>query len=360
MLAPRALAAAGCLFLIWAAPGAAQHAPSPALKDAVDSMVKSDGAPGVIALVWRDGRIVHRLQAGNIEDDQPLPVASASKWMAGALVMALVDDGLIKLDEPISRYLSDVPPDAAAITLRQLLSFTSGQGGLAGLEDVRQPPDIALGESARRILARPLSSKPGTVFQYGSGALQVAGAIAERTSGKSWARLFKERLAGPLGMMRTTWSHPFHLKLGPERVTNPSLQGGLVTTAADYGRFLTMIAGDGEFEGQRILSREAVAEMEKLQTNGVRLIMPRGRSADIAGYAIGNWCERVATSGKCTLVSSPGALGAYPWIDRERNVYGIFFMRYRHPLVAKSLAKARDAAIASALSIPASQPTTER
>jgi CubicO group peptidase (beta-lactamase class C family) len=313
-------------------------------------MVETDGAPGVIALVWKEGRLLYRVEAGKVEANRPLPVASASKWVAAALIMTLVDDGMLKLDEPIGRHLRNVPPEAAAITLRQLLSFTSGQGGLRGLADIRQPPDISLAESARQILARPLSNKPGATFQYGSGALQVAGAIAEQASGKSWRQLFEERMAQPLGMHWSAWTHPLHLGLDPQRVTNPNLQGGLVTTAEDYGRFLTMIAADGKFEGRQILSREAVSEMERLQTKGLPLVTPPGRSdGKVAGYALGNWCERVSHSSDCLLVSSPGALGTYPWIDRERNVYGIFFMRHRHPAVAQSLTRARDAAIASAI-----------
>lgn len=345
--------AATLLLLIWAAPGAARLAPPPALNEAVAAMVETDGAPGVIALVWQEGRLLYRVEAGEIEADRPLPVASASKWVAAALIMTLVDDGMLKLDEPIGRRLHDIPAQTATITLRQLLSFTSGQGGLRGLADIRQPPDISLAESARQLLDRPFSNKPGTAFQYGSGTLQVAGALAEQASGKSWRQLFDERLARPLGMGRSEWAHPLHLKLDPERVTNPNLQAGLVTTAEDYGRFLTMIAANGIFEGRRILSAEAVAEMERLQTGGLALVMPPGRTdLRVAGYALGNWCERASPSNECSLVSSPGALGTYPWIDRERNIYGVFFMRHRHPAVAQSLAKARDAAIASAPPAP--------
>jgi len=313
--------------------------------------VTSDGAPGVVAIVFRDGKPLYRRQVGDVDPDEAVPVASASKWVAAALVMTVVDEGRLSLDDPIGLYLQDIPEPGRAVTLRQLLSFTSGHGGLAGLADLRQPPDIDLAESARRIAARPLVGPPGTVFSYGSGALQIAGALAERATGKSWATLFDERLAGPLGLARSRWGHPLHPDA--REVSNPNLQGGLVTTAEDYGRFLTMIASGGLFEGKRILSEASVEEMERLQTTAARMTMVPGHDGRAAGYGLGNWCERAAASGRCTLVSSPGALGTYPWLDRDNGIYGIFLVRHRFPAVAASLAMARDAAIAQAAEEPA-------
>nr|WP_262423130.1 serine hydrolase [Brevundimonas denitrificans] len=158
--------------------------------------------------------------------------------------------------------------------------------------------------------------------------------------------MFEQRLAGPLAMRSSRWTHP----VGRARcqVTNPNLQSGLVTTIEDYGRFLTMIASGGIFEGRRILSRRTVDEMTRLQTGSAELVMPAGRAAEnVAGYGLGAWCERALPDGRCTLLSSPGALGAYPWIDRESGAYGVFFMQRRFPYVARSLTEAREAAIAA-------------
>ncbi|HEY0628120.1 MAG TPA: serine hydrolase domain-containing protein [Sphingomicrobium sp.] len=330
-------------------PGAAETPPPPAFTAALEAMVRDDGAPGVAALVMRDGQLLYRAKAGRIDPDQPLPVASSSKWVAAALIMTLVDDGLLSLDEPVGKYLPGISGEAARVTLRQLLSFTSGQGGLKGFSDLRQPPDISLAESARRIASVPLTNRPGSVFEYGSGALQIAGALAEQASGKRWSELFAERIAKPLGMASSHWTHPLHLEVDPARVTNPNLQGGLVTTAADYGRFLGMIAGGGSLGGKPILSVRAIDEMERLQTAGLKLLVPRQSAhKQMAGYALGNWCEQVERSGRCSLVSSPGALGTYPWVDRKSGVYGVFVMRHRYPRVAGSLDQARDAAIAAA------------
>ena len=321
--------------------------PPPAFVAELERAVRDEGAPGIYAIVMRDGRTLYEARIGGIGPDRPLPVASASKWVTAALILSLVDDGLLSLDQPIGELLPEFTGQAGGITLRQMLSFTSGQGSIRSFADLRQPADIALRESARRIAARPLEDRPGTVFKYGSAAFQVAGALAEQATGRSWADLFEERLARPLGMTDSRWTHPLRPRDG--QATNPNLQGGLVTTARDYARFLTMIAGGGLFEGRRILSSRAIDMMERSQTIGMRMaVLPPGADGADLGYALGIWCERTAASGRCTLISSPGALGTYPWIDRESGLYGIFFTRHRLPRIADRLRAARRIAIEDA------------
>ncbi|WP_307432688.1 serine hydrolase domain-containing protein [Labrys monachus] len=305
-------------------------------------MVTKDGARGVTVLVFRHGHLLYRVDAGDIARDARLPVASASKWLTAALVMSVVDDGLLSLDEPIGRRLPAFTGAAAGITLRQILSFTSGQGSLAGLVDLRQDPGLSLAESARAIARRPLEDKPGAVFRYGSPALQVAGALVEQATGKSWARLFEERLGRPLGLAHTTWGSPLWPDMPPADIHNPNLQGGLVTTAEDYGRFLTMLDAGGRHAGRRILSAASVARMESVQTRGARIaFVPAGATAAGLQYGLGNWCEVVEAGSRCSVVSSPGAFGTYPWIDRRHDLYGLFFMQRRLPLVEKDIRAAR-------------------
>lgn len=316
--------------------------PPAALLPQLRKMMTDDGVRGVTVLVFRHGQMLYRVDQGDITPDTALPVASASKWMAVALVMTVVDEGKLSLDEPIERRLPVFTGEAGKITLRQILSFTSGQGSLRGLVDVRQDPRITLAESAHKIAQIPLQDPPGAVFKYGSPALQVAGALVEQATGRTWAQLFQERIGGPLGMTRTTWANPLWPNLTPDQVRNPNLQGGAITTADDYGRFLTMLASDGLYQGRRILSVHAVSEMEHAQTRGLPMAFePRSGPEQGLQYALGNWCGGVAENGDCTLVASPGALGTYPWIDRTNGLYGIFFMHQRMPLVEKDIQAAR-------------------
>jgi len=340
-----ALAALACMIAAALFPliaNAAPASPPTALVDQLDRMIRQDGVQGVTVLVFLQGHMLYRADRGNIVHDAPLPIASASKWMAAALVMNVVDEGKLSLDEPIGKRLPEFTGDAATITLRQIMSFTSGQGSLQGLVDVRQDPGISLAESARQIAALPLQDRPGTVFKYGSPALQIAGALVEQATGESWSRLFEERIAGPLGMTHTSWGNPLRPGMPTAAVHNPNLQAGATTTADDYGRFLTMLAADGVYQGRRILSAQSVAAMETAQTLGVpKAFIPPGGDNAKPEYALGNWCESVEAGGVCRLVSSPGAFGTFPWIDRKTGLYGIFFMRRRLPLVEKDIQEAR-------------------
>lgn len=314
--------------------------PPPGLKAQLEKVV-ADGAPGVTALAFKDGKLLYRLDVGDIAPDAQLPIASASKWMTATLVMTVVDEGKLSLDQPIGERLPEFTGEAGKVTLRQLMSFTAGQGSLEGFFDLRQDPHITLAESARQVAARPLTDPPGTAFRYGGPSLQVAGALVEQATGKTWAELFQERIAGPLGMTRTYWGNPLRPGLKPDEVRNPNLQAGVYTTADDYGRFITMLAGRGESNGKRIISEKAFDAMETLQTAKATMAYKPPGATSLDGYALGNWCETVEAGGRCGMVSSPGAFGTYPWIDRDNGVYGVFFLKDRLPNVVADIQAAR-------------------
>ncbi len=313
------------------------------VREALEDAVRR-GARGVTAIVMRDGKELFRLDVGRIDPEARYPVASASKWMTAALVMTVVDEGRLSLDEPIANHLPEFQGEKGRTTLRHLLAQTSGQGSLKGRVDIRQDPRLTLAESAAEVARLPLEHPPGAVFAYGGPGFQVAGALVEKVTGRRWADLFRERIAGPLGMERTSWEHP------PGRVpsgqtTNPLLQGGVTTTAGDYMRFLSMLAQGGVHGGRRVLSAQAVRTLETVQTLGLpKDYLPPGIPADSdPQYALGNWCETWSPDGQGVLVSSPGALGTYPWIDRKRGVCGIFFTKHRLPKVRDDFLKARAA-----------------
>ena len=217
------------------------------VREEMEKVVKG-GVSGVTAIVMRDGKLLYRMDVGKIGPDTQYPVASASKWMTAALVMKVVDDGKLSLDEPISKYLPEFQGEAGQVTLRQLLAQTSGQGSLKSLVDIRQDARLTLAQSAAEIAKRPLEDPPGKVFKYGGPGFQVAGAMVEAVTGRRWADLFDESIARPLGMTHTYWEHLPNRGVSPADTLNPLLQGGVVTTADDYLRFLTMLAQRGTYE----------------------------------------------------------------------------------------------------------------
>ena len=228
------------------------------VREEMEKVVKG-GVSGVTAIVMRDGKLLYRMDVGKIGPDTQYPVASASKWMTAALVMKVVDDGKLSLDEPISQYLPEFQGEAGQVTLRQLLAQTSGQGSLKSLVDIRQDARLTLAQSAAEIAKRPLEDPPGKVFKYGGPGFQVAGAMVEAVTGRRWADLFDESIARPLGMTHTYWEHLPNRGVSPADTLNPLLQGGVVTTADDYLRFLTMLAQRGTYKAdgscRRVRSR---------------------------------------------------------------------------------------------------------
>jgi CubicO group peptidase (beta-lactamase class C family) len=294
------------------------------------------GASGATVIAMKDGRQLLRIDCGDATEDTSYCVASASKWMTAALVMTAVDSGELSLDEKVSRVLPEFSGPPGEATIRELLAQTAGEGSLPSRVDERQDPRITLAESAAQIDGRALEDQPGAVFKYGGPGFQVAGAALERVTGRRWADLFEDRIAQPLGMKSSYWTHGPRSAVPPVETLNPLLQGGLVTTASDYMRFLTMLASGGIFEGRVILSRKSVDEMERVQTLGKPMAyMPEGVLAS-AQYGLGNWTETWDDTGSGEMVSSPGAFGAYPWIDRKSGVYGIFFLNARLPRVMRA------------------------
>ena len=263
---------------------------------------------GAAVLVGRsDGTILYRRFFGDFTPATVVPVASVTKWWTAATVESLAQKGRIDLDRPISAYLADVPPDKAGLTIRQTLSHTSGlpKEGSAPYKTY-----ATLEGAARFLLQLPLIAPPGTTFQYNGSAMQVAGHIAEKICGQPWDQLFREALGAPL-----------------ELQNNPILGGGISTSLDDLGRFLLMLAADGVYRDREVLKPEAVRDMEQNIAGKARSFrsVTDGPLAFV-GYNAGNWCEAEEPTGRCTLMSSYGAGGTYPWLDRRRGIYGVFLV----------------------------------
>jgi CubicO group peptidase (beta-lactamase class C family) len=290
---------------------------------AIDNLLEQ-AAPqlgGCALLLINDGNVVYRKAFGRYAVDKVVPVASASKWLSGAVIMSLVDDGKLSLDDPTSKYLPEFSGEKAGITIRQLFAHTSG---LPPEAPCRNDKSTTLARCAAEIARLPLRSRPGEEFYYGGVSMHLGGRIAEIVSGKSWNDLFAEKIAAPLQMPQTDF-------FAYGQTANPRPEGDVRSSIDDYGRFLQMILNRGNFGGKQILSAESVAEMHKDQTGGATIaytiyqkhgrldpMLPRAR------YGIGVWLEKVdVASGRVLEASSQGALGFSPWLDLEHNVAGV-------------------------------------
>ena len=277
----------------------------------VFQLVAELGTDGAALRVDRHGAELHTFATGGLGLRDPIPIASGSKLLSAAVLMTLVDDGLLTLDTPSSAFLPTLPPDLGGTTLRQLLSHTAGT---AVFHPAISDPTLTLARAVDILAGLPLRREPGTDFAYGEVSMQIAGRIAEIASGKAWAQLVRERITGPLGMADTDYAVD-----GP--TANPAIGAGARSTVADYARFLDMLRADGVGAAGPILSPASVATMFRDQTRGVPITSTP--QLDQRRYGLGCWIDGRDTFGATTRISSPGAFGFWPWIDLERDVVGV-------------------------------------
>lgn len=277
----------------------------------------SSELPGAALLVVRDGNVLHEAYYGEYDAETVVPIASASKWLAGALVLALVDRKTLALDEPVSKYVTEFTGDKATITVRQLFDHTSGLPSESG---ERGGPLSTLERAARDLARVKLVSPPGRVFRYGGDAMQVGGRVVEIAGGASWNELFQKHVAQPLGLEHTQWG-----RFGLSR--NPQIAGGASATLVDYGRFVRMLLAGGELDGKRVLSESAVRELVTDRTGDAEIAsVELTRRVGSRGYGVGCWVERKDARGVTTAASSPGAFGFWPYVDFEQRVAVIWMI----------------------------------
>jgi CubicO group peptidase (beta-lactamase class C family) len=293
------------------------------MRSVLAGYVERGKIPGLVGLVSRRGE-VHVEALGSrtiggaaIARDSIFRIASMTKPVTAAATMILVEEGRLRLDEPVDRLLPELadrkvlknldgPVDATvpanrAITVRDLLTFTLGQGVLFTPEtypvdaaaaelgiaagpprpESMPPPD----EYMRRLGSLPLMFQPGEAWLYNTGA-EVLSVLVTRASGQPFDRFLEERLFGPLGMKdtgfdvpaakreRLTTSYARNQETGTLEVFDPaessgwsrppafpSGAGGLVSTVDDYLSFGQMLFDGGRHGSGRILSRPSVELM---------------------------------------------------------------------------------------------------
>ena len=225
--------------------------------------------PGVALVILRDGKVIHQAGFGaadleqnlSVRPDTAFNVGSLSKQFVAEGVLLLARDGKIALDAPVSRYLSDAPASWSGITVRHLLSHTSGlireAPGFDG-DKVQSDADVI-----RSAYAIPLNAPPGTRFEYCNLGYFILAEIITRTSGKPWPAFFAERVFGPAGMTATRptsltdliphrargyeWNAGRFENALSFRALRPS--GAFTSTAADLARWEAVLARGGLSDG---------------------------------------------------------------------------------------------------------------
>ena len=280
--------------------------------------------PGGAICVRRNDSTLFEQTYGNFTRETPVYVASAGKWVAAAVIAAVVDRSELDWDDRVADWLPEFKNDVKGnIRLRQLLSHTSGIRPY--LPEPRVDNYNSLDSAIVEILPLDTVFAPGTRFEYGGLAMQVAGRMAEVAMGKEFETLFQELLCEPLGMTRSHF-----IPVNTDGGHAPMLGGGLCTTLDDYMKFLDMIYHEGRRNGIVVLQAETVREMQADQVGEAKVnpgeYVEKALGKHHTGiYGLGEWRELIdETTGEAYQISSPGWAGAYPWINKRDSVYGFF------------------------------------
>ncbi len=275
----------------------------------------------IVALVWKNGKLVYQKALGDFTPKTTAPVASCSKWLTAALVMIFVDEGKVSLDDPVGKYLPIFEKYMKGyVTIRHCLSHTTGiESEAIGIKSILQRTRFSsLEEEVNAFVSkREIISNPGTEFFYSNIGHNIAGRVLEVITKKSFDRVAQDKLFRPLGMRTTS----FYNENG---AVNPS--GGARSTANDYMNFLVMLLNKGMFNGKRILSEQAITEMETQQFANVP-VKYTPTIAEGYGYGLGEWIQEKDEQGKVITVSSPGLFGCWPLIDLRKNYACILFVK---------------------------------
>jgi CubicO group peptidase (beta-lactamase class C family) len=336
----------------WHAPGLAR------LDDVLAAHVERGDAGSVAWTVARHDE-VRAGTAGDAGRDTIFRIASMTKPVTAVAALSLVEDCLVRLDDPMDEWLpeladrrvlahpegplTDTVPATRPITLRDLLTFRSGTGfdfttagpqpvmeagaglGLgAGPPAPAEPPEPD--EWMRRLGTLPLARQPGERWLYHTSA-DVLGVLVARVAGKSLTEVLAERVLGPLGMIDTGFHVPPSAldRFGPCYVTAPgrpvydeangqwaqapafpSGGGGLVSTIDDFMAFASMLHCGGAYHGHRVLSPPSVDVMTTNHLTPDQLAASSPAPGGVLGWGFGVGVQVVRTG-------PTRSVGSYGW-----------------------------------------------
>jgi CubicO group peptidase (beta-lactamase class C family) len=186
---------------------------------AVKELMRTNPIPGVALEVIRDGKCIKRTGYGygNLEwktkvtPETVFEIGSCTKQFTAAGVMLLVQDGKVKLDDPVSVYLKDTPPSWKNITVRNLLTHTSGIPNYTVLDGFELRRHLTQAGFIKQIGSYPLDFQPGDGWKYCNSAFNLAAYIIENVSGSNYWDYMHDRIFGPLGMTSTTNRVPINV-----------------------------------------------------------------------------------------------------------------------------------------------------
>jgi CubicO group peptidase (beta-lactamase class C family) len=332
--------------------------------------VDSGKLPGVVAVVARHGKVGYVGSVGAMNTGAVFRIYSLTKPIASAAVMQLVENGKIRLDDPVSKYIpafaqvkvfaggsADHPmlrDPNRPVTISDLLTHTSGLTygffGQTSVDTIYRRAGLyqaswTLAQLADSLAHLPLAFDPGTHWSY-SFAIDVLGRVVEVASGTTFDRYLDSALFQPLGMQTTAFHatpamqgrilpaytrgpdgklHEQTPLLSPEFTADGKLLsggGGLLSTPDDYLRFAQMLLNRGQLNGVRVLKPETVALM--MQNHVADSLVPiqiaPGWPPGSSGFGYGG-AVRMDSGGAAGTM--PGNAGTFRWAGAATTFYWV-------------------------------------
>jgi CubicO group peptidase (beta-lactamase class C family) len=352
---------------------------------AMEREVERGSFNGAVALIARNGQVIHHEAYGHQDNARRVPMtresifllASMTKPLTSVAAMMLMEEGRLKVTDPITQWLPELAnlkvevrngdrfedvPLQRPITVQDLLRHSSGfiyandaspSRRINAMYEQHQiearDRQVTGDEMLRNLGTIPLAFQPGAQFFY-SISTDVLGLLLERVSGQRLDRLIAERLTEPLGMRDTTWwveparrariaesiaSDPQSAsmwqsyRIEQDQAGKSYLKGGagLVGTSGDYFRFAQMVANGGTLEGRRYLAAPTVNYMlsDHMGTMGGTPAASTGPGYGFGlGFAVRRQDGLGAATGNTGDAMWAGAWGTTFTIDRAEKLVGVF------------------------------------
>lgn len=208
--------------------------------DAIARQMLSRHTAGVSVAVARDGRVILARGYGmaNVEHSVAVTpetvfhIASISKTILAAVVLQLVDEGKLRLDDDVTKYVPEAPTGGHHVTVRQLLNHTSGIYSFTSLPDAanNERLELAHEQLLGLIKDRPFDFEPGTRWRYDNSAFYLAGMVVERVTKQEYGAYVREHVFKPLGM--SSASLCYARMVVPHLASGYEVDGGALVNAA--------------------------------------------------------------------------------------------------------------------------------